>query len=419
MFETLQEKFPYLFGKHYALERFGILLAVLCVSMIAVCGSIFGKREMDLDAQEAYQPLYTTQFAMSLSHAKGQVVSVNTSLDKTKCLVLLKYEDPTRMSTNAEDYELYLTGSDRNGNLRTLESNVTGGVYVFGNSGYVALYMVDVEGFKSQILDLVVRSYNDFREGEPIKDSRDTSFEQYDQARIYFNPGAAGAETVSCLEADKLSAYNIYESVLVESKEVSIHASMEDALKKMQQAQTRATAAEKTLLEKQIQIPSAPSHIAGDMITTNESGQLELVSANPLPGSHVFDWRNGSVREGYLDGVMMAAGYADASDYFAAKNKEQANANTNNRFDVQNIQWFKADGTEIYMSMSDSQMSTAEKLNNDAMRALSDAWSEFYNAKVEYQITLPAQLLDLEVMSRDMTSNYTVNLDCLIMYNTD
>ena len=68
------------------------------------------------------------------------------------------------------------------------------------------------------------------------------------------------------------------------------------------------------------------------------------------------------------------------------------------------------DGTAVTLYGNSNSLSTAEKLRNDAMQALVNAWQDYYNAKELYTVTLPSQLLDLEIISREMTSNYTVRM---------
>lgn len=404
----LKSKLSWLFGKHYAIERFGVLFCVLMLALSGVVASVMVKRNGDKKEQLGSQVMYSTAFTMSKSKATGQVVSVNVSNDKTKALVLLKYDDTSRMATNAKDYSMYLTGTNQNKGRTDLQSAPEGSVYVFGNSGYVVFYLVDVNGFPSQILDLTFRSNNPFEDGDAIADANDGSFAKYDQARIYFNPGASGSETVACLEDGDMSPYHIYESVLIEQQERDLKTQMEDALKTMQQAQARISAAEKTVEDKNLQIPQAPDKIAGDYITQDENGQLNLTVMRPLPGSHEFDWRNNSVATGYMDDILQMTGFTNETDYFAAKTEEKQADNAGLR--VQDVLWYMTDGTAVTLYGNSNSLSTAEKLRNDAMQALVNAWQDYYNAKELYTVTLPSQLLDLEIISREMTSNYTVRM---------
>jgi hypothetical protein len=45
---------------------------------------------------------------------------------------------------------------------------------------------------------------------------------------------------------------------------------------------------------------------------------------------------------------------------------------------------------------------------NSAIDAVISAWSDFYAAKKDYQVTLPSQLLDLESTAKEVSSSYTV-----------
>lgn len=405
-FDSLKDKFPWLFGSHYGIERFAVLFCVLSLAMAGCIGSILIKRGNDKKEQLGTQVMYSTEFTMSKSKATGDVVSVNVSNDKTKALVLLKYRDTTKMSTDAADYQMFLTGTNMQQMPTELKCAPDGTIYVFGNSGYVALYLVDSNGFQSQILDLTIRSDNDFESGEALADEYDGSFAKYDQAKIFFNPGGSGSTTVACLEDNDMSPYHIYESVLVGNQEKAIKADMEACLKELQQAQAHIDAATKTVVDKGLQVPQAPFEIAGDSVITNENGELEFMPASYLPGSVQFDWRNGNISDGYVAEAMAMEGYTDERTYFSEKSAAKAGLETTLR--TNDILWYAVDGSAVQHNSVTMDSSVQEKLLNDAMDSLINAWQEFYKAKVKYTVTLPSEMLNLEVSSRDMTSNYTV-----------
>lgn len=404
-FEKMKRKMPWLFGSHYGIERFGVTFCVLAVLMSMCVGSILVKHGNDKKEQLGNQAMYTTRFRMSLSGAQGDVVSVHTSNDRTKCLLLLHYDDPTRMATNASDYSLFLTATTPSMARKELESSPEGAVYVFGNSGYLAVYLVDMAGFPSQILDLTIRSNNPYidSEGPYLSERDDGSFSKNDQGRIYFNPGATESRTVSCLESEELTPYAIYESVLVQAEEQEIRDGMDAALQKLNQARAHIDAAEKTVTDRGLQVPEAPWQIAGDTVYVDEDGTLRYEPARLLPGSHAFDWRGGSVEQGYLAGILADGGYKSESEYFAEKAKELRE--NPEPFRV-NVDWYTLEGDKVEVAATGS--SKAEELTANAVSALTGAWQEFYAAKQEYLVTLPGRLLDLEVESREVTSNYTV-----------
>lgn len=405
--DALRDKLPWLFGSHYKMERFGVTFLALCLLLGTSVGLIVHKHSEDQKQQLGTQVSYTTQFVMSRSRATGTVESVNVSKDGTRCLVFLKWDDTTNVSTVASDYQMFLTGTDLKLTRQDLLCSPAGSVYVLGNSGYMALYLVDQNGFPSQIVDLVLRSNNDFLSPEGvIPDSRgDGSFETYDQARIYFNPGGADRTTLSCLEDDSMTADSIYNSVVSEPAEANIKKQMEEALAAMKQAQAQIASAENTLMDMQITIPDAPYLIAGDTIETAEDGTMELVSGIRLAGGYDFDWRNLDLKTGYLDTVLEEEGAGSARD-LAQKKSDEVDALP---FETSSLQWYSADGTQISVSQTSSDMSQAEVLTNKAITSLINAWTAFYEAKVEYQVTLPSQLLELEIMANDITAHYSVN----------
>lgn len=405
---NIRTRLPWLFGGHYKMERFGLSFLALCIAMCIVIGMVANTRRLDLKEVLGNQVMYTTQFVMSRSHSVGDVQSINVSEDGTRCLILIRWQDMTNVAIDASDYQLFLTGSNLSQEFTDLQCQPVASVYMFGNSGYMAIYLVDTNGFPSQILDLTIRSNNDFLSPDgPISDARDGSFVNYDQARIFFNPGAAGRTTADCLEDANMTAYSIYDSVVTRPQEDEIRKQLDADLEQMQQAQAQISEAESLVTMYDLQIPVAPSMIAGDRIVEGEDGTLELETSVVLPGGYDFDWRNGSVKEGYLADVMADADMENETQFFSMKSQEAANAATFAGV-VSKTKWYYADGSEFTPSSSPNESSTAMQLASSATGALTEAWTAFYNAKYDYQVTQMGALLSLESTARDMTQHYTM-----------
>ena len=414
--DGLKTRLPWLFGGHYKMERFGISFAALCLAMIVVMGTIVHKHGMDMREVLGTQVMYTTAFTMSRSHATGTVQSVHVSEDGTQCLLMLHWDDMTNVATDAEDYQLFLTGSNLSQDYTDLLCEPVGRIYMFGNSGYMAVYLVDVNGFQSQILDLVIRSNNDFlAEGGAIADTRgDGSFLNYDQARIYFNPGGESRTTADCLEDGGMDAFGIYDAVVTQPEEASIREQLDAQLLAMHQAQAQIEEAEDLVEMYDIQLPMTPEPIRGDTVTGSEEEGYELNAASVLPGGYDYDWRNGSVREGYLDGILAVSGENSYSQLAAAKAAE-VSASRNFSSYISSITWYYADGEEFVPSSS-TDASTGAALASNAVSQLTTAWTNFYNAKYNYQVTFLGELLALEVEAQEMTAHYTVAQDMLTLY---
>lgn len=413
MIERFKARLPWLFGSHYKIERFGVIFGVLCLLMALDVGLIVRKHANDQRMQVGNQVMYTTAFKMSMSGASAKVLSVNTSLDRTKCFVLLKWDDMKNVVADADKYSLFLTGCDYSGRRikrADLESAPVASIYMFGSTGYMGIYLVDVNGFPSQILDLVIRSDNNFDSGNPIPDARgDSSFLKYDQARIYFNPGGASRQTIACLEDDDMTAFGIFESIITATKEEDIRVKMDEALLNMKNDLVRMEEYERRLDTDGIQLTDRPFLIYGDEIVESEDGILDLKTDVLLAGGYDFDWRNGSVRQGYIDKLVQDSPHTNYEQYLYGKSQEVNPVKWNS-----SVNWYRKDGTQFTVSTSVNQDTSSVgaakrvQINNNII-GLQNLWEDFYKNKYAYQVTYPGQLLNLEITAKEMTSNYSVN----------
>ena len=150
--------------------------------------------------------------------------------------------------------------------------------------------------------------------------------------------------------------------------------------------------------------------IRGDVIETLDDGRLELKTDYILQGGYDFDWYNGSVKSGYLDGVV---GHSmTASRYIASQRKLVGS----DRLDFSSIRWLRSDGTDFY-SDSDTIKSQSYTQIDNSIKNLQSAWQSYYDMKKMYQISDLESLLLLELDTNDMSTNYTVNSnDNIVVY---
>ena len=180
-------------GSHYAIERFGVLFLTLVFCMGLLVTSIFGK-QMEYNSQAlSGNAIYTRSFKMSQTQTAGSVLGVYTNEAHTKCLVLLKFADMSLLPVQADEYTMFLTGSGKEGTRNELKCSPSGMFYLFGSTGYAGIYLQDVNGFESQILMLYLRATSNFTGQTAVGNYTDKTFETYNQAAIYFNPGGSYA----------------------------------------------------------------------------------------------------------------------------------------------------------------------------------------------------------------------------------
>ena len=131
-----------MFSKHKSIERFISVFLVLCICMgVCVASIVYKKSRFDAETLTS-QAVYTTEVLTSRSQVKGDVVSVLSNKEQTKSFVLLKMESMENLSTNADDYKLFVAGSNSGGTYSGIKSQPSGGIYVFGSTGYIGFVVV-------------------------------------------------------------------------------------------------------------------------------------------------------------------------------------------------------------------------------------------------------------------------------------
>lgn len=409
MIEKIKARLPWLFGSHYKIERFGVLFGILCLMMVLDVGLIVRKHANDQKAQLGNQVMYTSAFRMSMSGAEASVENIHVSEDNTKCFILIKWKSMDRVVTDASKYKIFLTATTPDMKQEKLLSAPVGQLFMFGSTGYMGILLIDVNGFPSQILDMIIRSDNNFvNPNGVIPDAMgDASFTKHDQARVYFNPGGAWGETATCLEDMDMTAFGIFESILTNGREQEIRDEMDGLLLDMKNTIYAMEEYESRLDQQGIQLAERPYGIAGDEIVEDEDGNLELVTDVVLAKGYDFDWRGGSIRSGYIEDLVANSPYSNYEQFLYMKSQEVDTVN----FDSHRT-WYRKDGSEfVATGVGGTSVGIAQQNISRDIESLQNLWQTFYNLKYSYQVSLPAELIDLEVNAREMTQNYSVNTD--------
>lgn len=403
-------------GPHYRMERFSLLFCVMVVGIFITTGLCFAAHVQTQNTTLGEQAIYSTEFETSKTGVSGKVVDVYSSKDKTKTLLLLKFDDTKVVSTNADNYQMFLTGASVEQNKQTLDGVPSGSIYMFGNTGYMGVYLVNKDGFGPQILDLVVRCNSELQtksseDAEATgKEVEDKSFADYDQFRVYFNPGAAKAKHLDCLDGTKApSITNFYNEAVITPQEDAIHKQLKTQVNDMRVSLNQIQEYEKRLETEGVTVPAEPSVIAGDKVITNDDGSYTYKPSTVLPGGYDLDWQHKSVTEGFIKGLIKKTDSPNMTvdQYFAMMTRE-ANADASgNQLDTNDIEWQLNDGTLI-SSLSGGKSSRYTKYM-DMCNDLTNAWRTYYNQKVDYQREMLGSLLDLEVSKDGILTSSSVN----------
>lgn len=400
-------------GPHYRMERFSLLFCVMVVGILVTTVSCFVAHVQTQNTTLGEQAIYSTEFETSKTGVSGKVIDVYFSEDKAKTLLLLKFDDTKVVSTNADNYQMFLTGASVEQNKQTLDGVPSGSIYMFGNTGYMGIYLVNKDGFGPQILDLVVRCNSELQTNaseDVDEEVEDKSFVDYDQFRVYFNPGASKAKHLDCLDGSKApSIKDFYNEAVITPQEDEIHAQLETQVNNMRVSLNQIHEYEERLETEGITVPAEPSVIAGDKVITNDDGSYTYKPATVLPGGYDLDWQHTSVVDGFIDDLIAKTDSPNMTvdQYFAMMTREANGDASGNKLDTDNIEWQLNDGTLI-SSLSGGKSSRYTKYM-EMCNDLTNAWRTYYNQKVDYQREMLGSLLDLEVSKDSILTSSSVN----------
>lgn len=390
---------------HHGIERFGVLFLALVFYMCVVMGFCIAAWQQSNHVNFGNQAKYTSAFAFSRTGVEGRVVDVYRNQSFTRSFVLLYFEDLSGLSTNAEDYQLFLTGSDVNQNYMALTSSPAATFYVFGSSGYMGIDLVDTGVFDKQIMNLVIRHTSnlvseDYNQ-EAADAAEDGTFVQYDQAQLYFNPGGQGGTYADVLDKESFTPQELYECFMVRPQEQELRNELNDLLKSMWMTQQQIAEYTQRVEQDGIIVPEVPVLIRGDSIEgPDDNGYYYLDTNYVLANGFDFPWQQRTVLEGYLDTLC------PDGDYYTFL-REKAVAEDDVEFSTSDLVWYKQDGTvfDLDNAAGISELESAKKDIDNLM----GAWKTYYNQKKQYQVVDLTRLLNLELDYRSAWTVFTTS----------
>ena len=252
--------------KHHKIERFGVTVAsiVFCMLILTVC--VFIKYRKDMKAKVGDTPIYTKAFATSLTHHNGTVENIYRNEKGDKVAILVKFDDMSGMKTDAKNYQAWVTGWDA-----YYDDKLSGSIYVYGKSGYMALVFYSPTGFSNQVVDIIVRSNESIVDAyvSETTPKDDTSFSKYDQFRMYANLGAKKMNVGSFFDTEDgslIDSRKMYDEAVLLPQVKTTKDECNAHLKNMEIALRRMDFYEEALDKQGIQILDRDPLIKGDSV---------------------------------------------------------------------------------------------------------------------------------------------------------
>lgn len=222
--------------KHSGIERFGITFIVVIGLFIGIFFAMSNMRNKDIAKAIKYDPIYMSDFKLSKSGTDGKVLGVYTNSEKTKSLVILKLNDTGLVSTNAEDYKLFLTSAKAAGNPRT-KFNAGASFFTFGDTGYMGILFTSATGFNNELAQIIIRNQSKLLDVDDEKSkqamSENESFKFFDQGVFYINMGAINTPVLKLLDNDELNLQEVYSNVVLKARDSDVRAALDTTIQSM------------------------------------------------------------------------------------------------------------------------------------------------------------------------------------------
>lgn len=222
--------------KHSGIERFGITFVVVIGLFIGIFFAMSNMRNKDIAKAIKYDPIYLSDFKLSKSGTDGKVLGVYTNSEKTKSLVILKLNDTGLVSTNAEDYKLFLTPAKAAGNPRT-KFNAGASFFTFGDTGYMGILFTSATGFNNELAQIIIRNQSKLLDVDDEKSkqamSENESFKFFDQGVFYINMGAINTPVLKLLDNDELNLQEVYSNVVLKARDSDVRAALDTTIQSM------------------------------------------------------------------------------------------------------------------------------------------------------------------------------------------
>ena len=401
-------------NKHKKIERFmfmffSILIPLVLMSFI----SIYNKFGVDSNTLSS-RAIYTTEAVFSRTNQVGKVVGVYTNEDKTRGMVLIKFDDGVNISSSASDYKVFTTASNLKKGKENISSKPEGSVYVFGTSGYIGLYFVNNAGFESQIFKSTIRMEKEFKTVDDKvvkgKELSGESYSKYDQADFYYNLGASQATKLNTLANADFSVQDFYVEALGtkvnNDKVAQINERLNRMSKLMLQIREMKSRLESISIDNtKLVVSDIPNEIKSDNFSG--SGEDILYSTDYVyPGGLNFNIKDVDLKTGYFKSINNSKLNPDnltLSRFLVKLKKDQENSTYMSKFEPK---WTMSDGSTLEDFVKNIGVDNAAVSSmNDNIQTYVKLINDYLTDKIAYQTGDLRDLLSLDIVLENATTN--------------
>lgn len=396
-------------GKHHHIELFGAalgsLLLVLLINSISIC--VYASKANDRLLTE--NAVFASSFETSLSGKDGTISQIYVNPERSKCVILFKFADMNGMVADASKYQVFIKSFDvfkgEYASHRSTQLDVKGGFYVFGSTGYTALYLSAVNGFSKECYEIILRCNDvlqvDAKSSRNENAARDASYAQFDQWRVIINPNGRNARECSFL--DDFNITSLYQDAVIDEHESEIRENLYNDIKVMYTDRKLIDNYRENLESLNVKIPSLPVYIAGDELLVDENGIIQYKSGFDFEDGVDYDWYGRTLHDASFLGMVKPSDMTDVQ-FFNSLNNYQA-SNVPSSLNT----WYMADGSAVSLDESGLKLDNAQAVV-DNIKGYNLAVSDYYTAKRTYHCSHLVDYLylesNMETAGKYFTSNY-------------
>lgn len=397
-------------GRHYRMERFTIIFFTLCSIMLIFTGLGWNRSRIAQKEQIGTQSKYSTSVSFSLSDVTGDVVDVFRNTEGTRAYVLLQFADMSKLSLDANDYQIYMTGFNK-----SLRQEPTGSMMIYGSSGYVALEFYDERGLSNEIYDITIRNNSEVTNRaelteEQLAEMEDASFGRFDQANLYVNVGAEDVVEMDVLDKT-LDPVQLYYALVGRDNEDVLLDEIGALAGTLKQLHVEHDEYINRLGELGYSDIRKPVYMEGD---TFDDDTGYLIPKYMVEGAHDIEYIGMRSTDGFITQVV-----DDPSmfrDYMAEKRAVQTLAtelgddNPEGLIQIQEV--VRDDGYVLDIQNINASEATSSDLSvRDSINSLSGIWGQYLIVKRELQIDKMRDLLLLDAEIRTQNRVFSANVD--------
>lgn len=365
-------------GSHHRMERISLLMGVAVTMLLVLTSISWVKHQAGQKVILTDQAVYTTSLRFSQSHNEGNVVDVFRTADNKTTYVLFKMADVSNMSLDPNKYTVFIKGFDS-----PLAFKPAGSLFIFGNTGYMGLELHDERGIPKQVIDITIRANEDIRKNADqealLDNTMDESFEKFDMARIYVNPGGSKAVKIEEKLTGNSSNLNaLYDTLIGNARDEAIHANIDKSYDTLDRLYMRAKEYGSRLEDAGFEMPKEPDYMSPNYV---------------VPGGYDLDYKNSRLTDGYISQVVSDP--KELSKYLEEQSlKMHSEVNPSSAIDKRELT--SVDGLVLDLDTVTPESPAHDVSAKQAYDGLVDTWNDIEAQKVKIQREYGRELLRLD-----------------------